>query len=163
MVGPRGQFIDIVARWAGSTHDSRILQLSSINLKYRDGQHTGVLIGDNGYPSLPYLLTPILNPTQPSEERYNRAHIKTRNVVERAFGMWKRRFPCLSRGLGNKIETVANIIVACAVLHNISLTAQDTMPEDGDEEIHNDDINTVTREGSADGFAFRNAIVNRFV
>ena len=31
--------------------------------------------------------------------RYNAAHIQTRNTVERAFGVMKRRFPCVKYGL----------------------------------------------------------------
>lgn len=41
------------------------------------------LIGDSAYPCTSYLLTPLLNPTSHDEHRYNEAHIKTRNVIER--------------------------------------------------------------------------------
>ncbi|PSN53128.1 hypothetical protein C0J52_06273 [Blattella germanica] len=57
------------------------------------------------------------------------------NIVERLFGVWKRRFPCLSSGLRNKLETIPNIIVACAVLHNISLQINDNIPEDDPDVI----------------------------
>lgn len=127
VAGPQGEFLDIVSRWAGSTHDSRIFNMSRVNMKYMQRELEGALLGDNGYPSLPYLYTPILNPRTAPEIRYNRAHVKARNVVERMFGIWKRRFPCLNRGMGNKLETVCNIIVACAVLHNIALIIKDAL------------------------------------
>lgn len=85
-------------------------------------------VGDSGYPTLPFVLTPIRpTPEDPPSICYNRAQLKTRNIVERTFGIWKRRFPCLSRGLGNKLSTVSNIIVACAVLHNLSLILNDNI------------------------------------
>ncbi|KAF0703522.1 putative nuclease HARBI1, partial [Aphis craccivora] len=37
------------------------------------------------------------------------------------FGVWKRKFPCLRRGLTNLPNTIVSKIVACAVLYNISL------------------------------------------
>uniref|UniRef100_A0A2A4IXI2 DDE Tnp4 domain-containing protein n=1 Tax=Heliothis virescens TaxID=7102 RepID=A0A2A4IXI2_HELVI len=166
VVGPSGNFMDIVARWAGSTHDSRIFQMSLLRTKYIQRQHSGYLIGDSGYPCLRFLLTPISTPTTNAERIYNKVHVKTRNVVERTFGRWKRRFPCLSKGLGNKLVTVSNIIVACAVLFNISLSTNDMMPthdaEDETNEDEDDNDNSDSR-GTIDGFAFRNAIINNYV
>ncbi|GBP23366.1 Protein ALP1-like [Eumeta japonica] len=96
VVGPNIEFLDIVARWAGSIHDSRIFRMSAVYQKYNQGILSGRLVGDSGYPSLPFLLTPIgSSPLDPPSERYNRTHIKTRNVVERTFGVLKKRFPCL--------------------------------------------------------------------
>ena len=74
--------------------------------------YLGILLGDSGYALRPYLLTPILNPQNAAERRYNYAHIRTRNTVERLFGVWKRRFPCLETGLRVKKETALVIIVA---------------------------------------------------
>jgi hypothetical protein len=66
------------------------------------------------------LLTPLLNPVSPQEHLYNEAHIWTRNVIERTFGVWKRCFPILAYGCRLKQETLLNLIIACAVLHNIA-------------------------------------------
>ncbi|GBP37779.1 Putative nuclease HARBI1 [Eumeta japonica] len=131
------KFLDIVARWAGSIHDSRIFRMSAVYQKYNQGILSGRLVGDNGYPSLPFLLTPIEPPPlDPPSERYNGAHIKTRNVVERTFGVWKKRFPCLSKGLGNKLSTVSNIIVATAVLHNLSFILKDVLEWENNEQLN---------------------------
>uniref|UniRef100_A0A1S4LIH3 Uncharacterized protein n=2 Tax=Ixodes scapularis TaxID=6945 RepID=A0A1S4LIH3_IXOSC len=50
---------------------------------------------------------------------YNKAYIKTRNSLERALGVWKRRFPCTDMRLLNKPMRSAAIITACATLHNL--------------------------------------------
>jgi len=39
---------NIVERWPGSTHDSRIFDKSTIAEQFRDGSINGLLIGDNG-------------------------------------------------------------------------------------------------------------------
>lgn len=42
----------------------------------------GCLLGDSAYPQLRYLFTLVRKPVNRLEERYNRAHIATRNTVE---------------------------------------------------------------------------------
>ena len=43
---------NIVARWPGSTHDSRIFDLSSLKEEFEQEEHgQGILLGDAGYPS----------------------------------------------------------------------------------------------------------------
>ncbi|CAG5030484.1 unnamed protein product [Parnassius apollo] len=76
-------------------------------------------VGDSAYLNRPYLLTPIINPVTEAEKRYNEAHIKTRNVIERTFGVWKRRFPVVALTLRLLLPKVQAIIIATAVLHNI--------------------------------------------
>ena len=60
-------------------------------------------------------------PSNRPEERFNNAHEKTRNFIERDFGVWKRRFPILKYGLKVKLENCPDIIVAGAELHNITI------------------------------------------
>ena len=47
--------------------------------------------------------------------------------MERTFGIWKRRFPCLSRGLLTKLVCSSAFIVPCVVLHNMSLIFKDLL------------------------------------
>ncbi|CAG5026751.1 unnamed protein product [Parnassius apollo] len=78
------------------------------------------LIGDNAYPCTSYLLTPLLNPSSVADNRYNEAcNIKTRNTIDRCFGVWKRRFPILSLKIRVAMQTTQAIIIATSVLHNI--------------------------------------------
>src|SRR5580765_19263 len=128
------EFLDIVARYAGSTHDSTIFRASRVYTKLVDREIHGSLLGDAAYACTSFLFLPIANPQNAAEERYNRAHKRARNIVERAFGIWKRRFPCLKRGLGNNLITVSDIIT-CAILHNIGLRVNDEIPENDGIEL----------------------------
>lgn len=87
----------IVARWPGSSHDSTIFYNSSIcrRLEAREFRN-GLIVGDGGYAVKNYLRTPVLNPDTIAEHLFPESLIRTRNVVERSYGVWKRRFPVLS-------------------------------------------------------------------
>lgn len=142
--------INIVARWAGSVHDSRIFDESRVKAEFERGQINGLLLGDPGYPFLPYLMTPVRNPVTQAERNYNRAQRRTRSRVERMFGFWKRRFACLHYTLRIELQTSFAVIVASAVLHNIAVALRD--PQFHEEEqiivIADQDINNeVNRQG----------------
>nr|XP_046491866.1 putative nuclease HARBI1 [Neodiprion pinetum] len=92
IVGPNMEFLDVVLEWPGSNHDSQIFQNSRIYMRYHGRQLTGTLVGDVGYPCLPFLLTPLVNPITDAQQRYNNVQSRTRQIVERTFGVWKRRF-----------------------------------------------------------------------
>lgn len=120
--------MDIVARWRGSTHDSRIFNESSIKRRFDNKSFKGRLLGDSGYKLMPYLFTPILRPQNVKEMNYNKAHISTRNTVERCFGVWKQRFRCLLDGVTVSLSNAKVVIVALAILHNIALEENDIIP-----------------------------------
>ncbi|XP_067684846.1 putative nuclease HARBI1 [Haliotis asinina] len=118
---PFDRIIDIVARWPRSTHDSRILSQSGLfRLMESNNLPAGChLLGDSGYPSKRWLLTPFLRPEPGSQARYNRAHKITRSCVERGIGQLKRRFGVLHGEIRQSPERTCKIIMAGAVLHNI--------------------------------------------
>lgn len=120
------------------------------------------MLGDSAYSCKEYLLTPILNPITIGESNYNAAHIQTRNTVERTFGVWKRRFACLSLGLRTKLSTTVQVIVATAVLHNMAILQQDLL--DHFEEIAEIDIPLPINEniGNAGGVALRNSLIENY-
>ncbi|XP_061193775.1 putative nuclease HARBI1 [Saccostrea echinata] len=86
------KFINIVCKYGGATHDAYILANSNIPETMEQLPGGGWLLGDSGYPLRPWLMTPILSPQTQQQEKYNESHIKTRNCVERAFGVLKSRF-----------------------------------------------------------------------
>lgn len=98
-------FMDFAARWPGSVHDCTIFNSSSVkNIFERGNMKDGLLLGDSGYSLSPYLLTWLHEPRSGSESLYNESHIRSRNCVERMFGVWKRRFPALALGLRMQVQ-----------------------------------------------------------
>jgi hypothetical protein len=115
--------LHIIARWPGAVHDSTIFNNSPLPVEFCIGQYgNGFLLGDSGYPCKPFLLTPLLHPANASREAYNRAHVLTRNTIERFFGVLKCMFSCLPLELRCQLNTVLQIIVACGGLHKRTRT-----------------------------------------
>ncbi len=82
-----------MARWPGSTHDAFMLEMSTLARKFQNGDFNPFwLLGDSGYPSKTWLLTPLHEPTTPAERAYNARHKATRSLVERCIGILKARF-----------------------------------------------------------------------
>lgn len=69
ITGPELQFFDVVASWPGSVHDSRIFTNSRVMALYEQKAVPGVLLGDQGYACLPFLMTPLKNPQTSAEKR----------------------------------------------------------------------------------------------
>jgi nuclease HARBI1 len=136
---------DIVVKWPGSVHDSRMFRNSGICSQFETGQHDGYLLGDSGYPLKPFLMTPYNAPVTNPQRRYNSAHKRTRVVVEQTFGQWKRRFQCLHSEIRSpNANFICAIICVCAILHNIAkrrnlpdFLEDSTFITDGEEDIHN--------------------------
>lgn len=130
------KFRDIVTRWPGSTHDAHIFRNSVLYASLETGQFgNSIIVGDSGYPIKPYLLTPLRNVRNEAEALFNESLIRTRNVVERKYGIWKRRFPALAMGIRLKnLDTVQAIIVATAILHNIAVNENERLPPVNEEE-----------------------------
>ncbi|CAC5383904.1 HARBI1 [Mytilus coruscus] len=109
----------VVARWPGSTHDSHIWNNCNLSMAFESGRITnGWLLGDSGYGLKPWLLTPIISPSNEAGRQYNMAHKSTPCVVERTFGLWKMRFRCLHIGLTLSPRRNINVILATTGLHN---------------------------------------------
>lgn len=160
-----GKFTNIVAKWPGSAHDSYIFRNSNLSehLQAENPRgEQGVLLGDGGYPCLPYLMTPYHNPTTQQQAAFNDALTATRVRIEHVFGVLKRRFHVLHGEVRMRPERVVKIISACTVLHNIAVQLKEQEPpesdsdddsEDGDEE-YDGPLNT--------GHIYRDFIANRY-
>lgn len=122
---------NIVARWPGSAHDQTIFNNSTLRMQFeRKDFRNYILVADSGYAVTSYMATPLLHCGNQIEELYNESIIRTRNVVERLFGVWKRRFPVLALQMRLKIETIQDVIVAVAILHNIAIDFNEELPPD---------------------------------
>ncbi|XP_054722629.1 putative nuclease HARBI1 [Uloborus diversus] len=136
------------ARYPGSVHDSFIwkncIVRSHLTSLRNQGRRNFWLLGDSGYPLEPWLLTPHANPDENSrEERFNRRFCTIRSGVERCNGVLKGRFRCLikDRALHYEPEVAANIVYACATLHNICIRQKIPLldPEQPDDRREEED------------------------
>lgn len=117
-------FCYIFPGWEGSAHDSRVLKDSM------DGKGFVVLegkcwLGDAGYSNCDHLLVPYkgvryhLKETLPALEKpknakelFNLRHSSLHNVIERIFGVAKKRFPCLKTAPDFSKQTQTEIVYA---------------------------------------------------
>jgi len=122
----RLRFTNVVARWQGSLHDSRIFKSSKLCETLAKNYTCSYLLGDSGYALQPYLLTPFSTKglLTHAQSNYNFSHIQTRNTIERAFGLLKKRFSCLNY-LRLKQKTANQVIISCAILHNFLICEND--------------------------------------
>ncbi|XP_038620834.1 putative nuclease HARBI1 [Tachyglossus aculeatus] len=121
----RGTLLHVETHWPGSLRDAAVLHQSALSGRLEAGMRKdGWLLGDSSFYLRTWLMTPLPIPETPTECRYNLAHSATHNVIERTFRTLRFRFRCLdgSKGaLQYSPEKSSHIILACCVLHNISL------------------------------------------
>lgn len=154
---------DIVARWPGATHDTQILNHSTLLAKLERGDFgNGLVLGDGGYACRDFLLTPLLSPRTEAEKRYNECQIATRNTVERQYGNWKRMFPILREGIRLSKSKVQGVIVATAVLYNLAkeMNEPDNFINDDHDDDDHDDSDLVVQGNAAN--RVRNSLINYF-
>ena len=160
-----GIFTNIVARWPGCTHDSHIFRTSRVGRELHENGHgleDGVLLGDSGYACTTYLMTPFLNPTTQQQEQYNRTHKVTRCVIERTFGLLKRRFHILHSEIRMAPDRVCTIIAACCVLQNIAINMRESDLDDCANPIQLMCDVQELYHGPENGHAVRQHITNTF-
>lgn len=114
------RIIDVCCRWPGASHDATIFANSALCEKMDNGDYgtDSVLLGDSAYGVDYYMCKPLRNPITNAETNYQQSQIKSRNVAERAFGVLKRRFPCLQLGMHFRLDKVQDVVVACCILKN---------------------------------------------
>eukprot|EP00057_Strongylocentrotus_purpuratus_P005233 XP_003730494.1 PREDICTED: putative nuclease HARBI1 [Strongylocentrotus purpuratus] len=139
--------------------------MSRLGRAFANRRFRGILLGDSGYPLLPWLMTPVINPDTQEHRAYNSAHVRTRVKIEMVNGQLKNKFQCLiGRGLNLIPSRACDVIVACCVLFNLHKLYNE--PEDEDNaaiqpqgrplRAHNDD------DDEDDGRIARNEIINNF-
>ncbi|KAI7938906.1 hypothetical protein MJO28_014485 [Puccinia striiformis f. sp. tritici] len=124
------KFTYLMVRWEGSAHDSKVLG-SALSEDFRIPQHSFYL-ADAGYALTRGTLVPYCGVRyhlrenaqagkrpETKEELFNLCHSMMRNVVERTFGTWKKRFPILVHPLEYSLNTQRDLVLALAILHNM--------------------------------------------
>ncbi|KAM6564829.1 hypothetical protein CsatB_024827 [Cannabis sativa] len=126
------QFIYAYAGWEGSAHDTRIfysaLRDSTSNFpKPPQGKYYLV---DAGYPQITGFLGPYKGQryhlpqfqrgSRPTgyKEVFNQAHSSLRNVIERTFRVWKKRWKILRDMPSYPYQKQVKIVIASMTLHN---------------------------------------------
>ena len=138
---------NIVACWPGATQDSCIFDDSTIAEQFCNGSINGLLVGDSGYACRSYFMTPLLNP---------------RIVIERCFGILRRRFPCLHVGLCTHLGNSLVIIVAVAALHNFAIMQREGEMTDVDLDDDDDEPEEPSGAPDASGNAKWQLIIVRY-
>ena len=152
---------NIVARWPGSVHDSFIFTSSTVGQMLEDAADNGMgcLLGDRGYYQRPWLMTPYEDPRTAIQRNYNRAHRRGRVLIEQVNGQLKQKFPCLVYGLRLNPEKACSVILACAVLYNISKANNEPIHDDlPNNELGNDVEDNNGNDGH--GLLHRDMFVN---
>ena len=123
-------FSYILPGWEGSAHDSRVLNDAIYHKGFKPppGKY---YLADAGYSNTDYLLTPYRNTRyhlkeqraanqkpQNAHELFNLRHSSLRNIVERIFGVLKRRFKILNTPMEYSFSTQVKLVYALTALHN---------------------------------------------
>ncbi|XP_073365423.1 uncharacterized protein [Aegilops tauschii subsp. strangulata] len=126
----------------GSASDSRFL-CDSMRTDRQDAfvvPHGKYYLADAGYTNGPGFLAPFRSTQyhlkewassqqqpQTAKELYNLRHSRARNVVERTFGLWKKKWGILRTQSFFDTKDQIRIINACCVLHNFARDRQHMM------------------------------------
>ena len=152
-----GLFTNIVVRWPGSCHDIHIFHTSLIAHQLQGtGLDYGVLLGNSGYACSPFLMTPYQDPVTRKQKQFNRAQKVTHCLIERTFGILKKRFNVLHQEIRMSPERACTIIAAIKMrepdLDEENVVA-DEQAYDMKEQYH----------GPENGFGVRNHITEHFL
>lgn len=156
------RFTYVLSGWEGSAPDSQVYE----DAIFRKGLHLPpgkYFLGDAGFPGRIGLLVPYrgvryhlrefavaLN-SRPSnyKELFNLRHSQLRNVIERAFGVLKKRFRIIKENNDYSTRTQAMLMTAVSALHNFIMTFD---PNDAEEDIEEEDLQPGARdEQNGDG------------
>ncbi|XP_074378687.1 uncharacterized protein LOC141720238 [Apium graveolens] len=124
-------FTFVWAVWEGIAHDSRILieVVADTDSGFPLPPPNKYYLCDTAYANTRGFLTRYKNTRYwqadfrgrralTKEEKFNHAHAQLRNVIERAYGVLKARFPILKQMPPYTFSTQRDIVIACFAVHN---------------------------------------------
>lgn len=154
IVDPEMRFRDIIAGWPGSLTDALVLRNSGFFKLTEEGKRLdgkslqlseGIelreyIIGDTGFPLLPWLLTPYQGKgLSDIEAEYNKRHSATRMVAQMALArlkdVWRIIHGVMWMPDKNRLP---RIVLVCCLLHNIVIDMEDEMLDELPLSYHHD-------------------------
>ncbi|KAL2232328.1 UNVERIFIED_CONTAM: hypothetical protein Sindi_1412800 [Sesamum indicum] len=126
-------FTYVMARWEGSANDARVFMDCLNNDQNFPWPPNGkYYLVDSAYPDFPGFLAPYRQDryhinsfrgnnqqAHSPKELFNQRHSQLRNVIERAFGVLKNRFPILKGPMPPySLDRQRDLVIACCVIHN---------------------------------------------
>lgn len=125
------------------------------------------VIGGKGYNLSKHVLTPVAEPANEKEIRFNEAHTKIQKVMRNTLGSMKWRFRCLMQlgfAIDGSLDKKSNIIKACCVLHNLAKKFSVPPPPVAGkiEPLHPSKLRTVPAEIIPEALKARQEIIDKF-
>ncbi|XP_024979053.1 uncharacterized protein LOC112516268 [Cynara cardunculus var. scolymus] len=124
-------FTFVWAGWEGIAHDSRVLREVAFNPTsgFPFPSSNEYYLCDAAYTCTRRFMTPYRNTRYwladfrrrralTKEEMFNDAHAQLRNVIERAYGVLKARFPILKQMAPYPFSIQKDVVIACFAIHN---------------------------------------------
>ncbi|GAV72636.1 LOW QUALITY PROTEIN: DDE_4 domain-containing protein, partial [Cephalotus follicularis] len=124
-------FTFVYAGWEGVAHDSRVLTevmaapsnnfpFPPPSIKYYlcNAMYTNTRGFMAPYRIVRYLGDFCHKRAMTKEEKFNHAHAKLRNIIERAYDVLKARFPILDKMAPYPFNVQRNIVIACFAVNN---------------------------------------------
>jgi hypothetical protein len=147
------QFVFVLPGWEGSAHDGRVLSdaQNRHNFNTPKGKYW---LGDAGYGNSEYVMAPYRGvryhlkeqrqadlKLNNAKELFNLRHASLRNVIERIFGVVKRKFKILGLGTEYLVDTQIHLVLGLLGLYNFICLYKGVENEDQgvDYEILEDD------------------------
>ena len=143
----RLRFQHVAVGYRGSIHDARVLRvrgifdlaeneeiLSARTRMVNGGLLKPMLVGDSAYPLKNWLIKPFSNRGRlsPQKRRFNEKLSAMRSVIERAFGLLKKRWRLLLKKIEQSHASVPRSVTAACVLHNFCVMQGDSFDDDND-------------------------------
>ncbi|XP_020571659.1 uncharacterized protein LOC110018635 [Phalaenopsis equestris] len=192
-------FTFVVAGWEGSAHDSRIFSFATRNRSqcFPHPPSGKYYLVDAGYPMQRGYLKPYPDTRyhlpdfarasgtiRGRKEMFNKRHSSLRGVIERTFGVWKKKWVILRDMPSYPFQKQVHIVVATMALHNFirrhasrldtdfsmadndelnvfdqtpEIVAGSSLPED---DVDSNDFGDQEGEGLADMIALRESITD---
>ncbi|CAA2987726.1 ALP1-like [Olea europaea subsp. europaea] len=148
------RFRDIVTGWPGKMNEYSVLQSSNFFKLCEKGERMNgdkltlseqtevgeYIIGDTGYPLLPWLMTPYQGKElSESKVEFNKRLIATHIVAKRALARLKERWKMIQGDMWRPDKhKLPRFIFACCILHNIVIDMEDEDSDEGPSSHHHD-------------------------